>query len=247
VTAASPAPGAANDQELTAAVCDGGLRAEVTVPAGFDACMLTPELCQMTLMGCDVVINKSIDQAVASGIAAYPADDKEPYTITVPGQPPVHGEDGRFEWDPRFDPDADRIDRDAEQHAGERERDGKADTGDKDAVDFYNLSRYVVVETGDILGQLIAPTHGEDGLDVRGKLLPAKPGKEVKHTLDESIMLDGKGRYVAQQTGLLRVEGDRLSISPVLQVKQHVDFGTGNINFDGDVEVLKGVKDRFKV
>jgi len=223
-------------------VRDSGLRAEITVPPHFDASMLTPELCQMTLLGADVVVNQQAEQLIRDGIDRYDPSANEPHSIEIPAQRPQHGEDGWFDWDERFDPTV--------THQVDDSKDGpksaNSDTTDE-PVDYYNRSRYVMVETGDVLGRRVPPTYGEDGVDVRGKILPAKPGREVRHTLDDSILIDGKGQYVAQTTGLLRVEGERISISPVLEVNQDVDFGTGNIDFDGDVEITKGVRDCFRV
>jgi len=237
-----PQHAASPDQELTAQVCDGGLLARLTVPPRFDTDLLTPDLCQVTLMGVDVVVNKQAQECICAGIEAYDPKADKPHIIEIPAQRPVHGEDGRFVWEPEFDPDQDDpAQEDAAITADASKDDGQA------AVDYYNLSCYITVNTGDVLGQLIAPTHGEDGVDVRGKMLPAKPGREFKHNLDESILIDGKGQYIAQINGVLQRDGDKLWISPELQVPQDVDFGTGNIRFDGDVEILRGVKDCFKV
>jgi hypothetical protein len=141
--------------------------------------------------------------------------------------PARHGVDGYIEW--LVDP--------AES----------TDDHDGQPINFYNRSSYVMVEAGQVVGRIIAPILGEDGRDVLGRTLAARSGKAASLTLNETIMANREGQLLAQQAGVLVRTGDAARIDNVLDIPEFVDFSTGNISFDGNVCIHKGIRDLFVV
>ncbi|MBZ0170842.1 MAG: FapA family protein, partial [Phycisphaerales bacterium] len=120
------------------------------------------------------------------------------------------------------------------------------DGASDEAVDFRNQSAFVIVHRGDVIGTVTPETDGTDGVDVRGVVISAKKGRSLPITINDSLRLVGED-LVAQISGVLRVQLDKIIIEPVLGIKGDVDFETGNIDFPGGVDVSGGVKDHFVI
>ncbi len=118
---------------------------------------------------------------------------------------------------------------------------------DTDVVDYYNQVGYVRIMKGSHVATLHEPTLGEDGRDVTGRTTKAKPGRRNNVKIDPSLSLDGSGRVIAQIDGILEYQHGVLRVSRVFEVRDAIDFSTGNIDFDGTVIVRDGVRDRFEV
>ena len=151
----------------------------------------------------------------------------------VEGCAAVHGKAGYFEWSEKCDPDRQGV-------AEDDVPSGRAS--------FYERSSLIVVDEGEEIGKLHPATTGEDGKDVFGQSLSAKPGENAKMQAGKNVALQDDGMsFIAQCAGELKLEGQTLSIDPVLTIKSNVDFATGNINYSGDVVVRGDVKDLFEV
>ena len=104
-----------------------------------------------------------------------------------------------------------------------------------------------MVTDGQIVGHVHEPANGQDGIDIFGRTIAAKPGNPVSLKLDKSVALSGDGRLVAKSTGALRRSNAEIGIQELLEIPGDVDFSTGNIDFGGDVLIKGGVGDRFGV
>ena len=60
-------------------------------------------------------------------------------------------------------------------------------------------------------------------------------------------MLTAAGKFIAQTAGVLQFRANKITISQALVIDDYVDFSTGNIDFDGDVQVRRGVRDKFRI
>lgn len=91
-------------------------------------------------------------------------------------------------------------------------------------------------------GQVIAVYHkaiqGRDGMDLRGKPVLAKRGRDL-------VPLRGKGfersedgvTYTSLMDGKIDMSGEQIVILPVYEINGDVDLSIGNIDFRGDVIV----------
>ncbi len=216
--------------ELELQVSKDGMSAVLSIPPALDPQWLTRELCVATLEAESILLNADLLQRLDEAIGQHQADPAPGQKVLIQGTPPRNGANGSLEIALR------------PAHAPTDE--GEAEIV---GVDHYAKSTFVLVEPGQVIGQVTEPDSGDDGADVRGTVVPAKPGRPVNLALDDSILLDARGRLTAQVSGALEQIGHKLKINRILTVERFVDFETGHVNFDGDVEVMKGVRDCFEV
>jgi len=147
------------------------------------------------------------------------------------GQPAVNGEHTRFEpLVPHMPERHPHIDEDG-------------------MTDFRDLGDLVVVKVGTPLMRRHPPTSGTDGFDVQGTALRPKPGANkpfapgLKGAATDPHDAD---LLVATVTGQPVVVAQGVKVDPNM-VLPNVDLSTGNVKFDGAVNVKGDVKDGMKV
>ncbi|MEM9296329.1 MAG: FapA family protein, partial [Planctomycetota bacterium] len=226
------------------------LSAVVSAPAGIDATALAPDQLEMMVVGAGVELTQAVHDAVRKLAAQAHAriEAGHPpggFRATVArARAPRHGVDGRVEW---LAEPAGNDSEGCNPPEPENKESGESPGEYGGAVDFYAQSRYVTVEPGDVVGRVHPAEAGEDGRDVTGRTLAAKPPREATLSVDETLVVTASGDIVAQAEGVL-VRGDLVArVSKEIEVGRYVDFSTGNITFSGDVRIRKGVRDRFKV
>ncbi len=235
---------------LRVSIAPDRLTARLHVPAGFDRALLQPDLCAATLQQAGVEINDKVRRAIDRLVRDAQAPGLEIAHTVARAQPPVHGQDGRVEWRVDENPETDTPPPAPPEPNPNDDVDNNRDDNDNDddddgAVNHYDRSAFTIVKSGDTLGHIHLPTVGEDGRDVTGQTLQARQGQEAQLTFDETILLDAGSNLIAQTSGaLMRADGHAM-IEPQLEIPEYVDFSTGNINFNGDVVVQKGVRDCF--
>ncbi|MEM7754296.1 MAG: FapA family protein [Planctomycetota bacterium] len=199
------------------------------------------------------VVNECIDH---DGIARFMTRaprvrDEEVSEVVARGRAPESGIPGHFEFAAEIQRQFDEIERREHvlRHApplastGVSRKPGADDTD----IDFYEVSAFVIVRNGAMIGTVLEPTKGVDGIGVRGETLPAESGELAAIQLGEGLDVIGRSEVRAAIDGrLVRAVGE-IRVEEVLRVKDAVDFSTGNIDFPGDVLVNSGVKDRFRV
>ena len=116
-------------------------------------------------------------------------------------------------------------------------------------VDFYDLDIIASVSEGDELAELIKEDEGTPGMDVRGRLIkPAKVEKlSFKYGRDISVSEDGL-HLISNITGHAILDHEnKVKVSNIFTVAKDVDISTGDINYDGNVEVRGNVINGFKI
>ncbi|MFG0292416.1 MAG: DUF342 domain-containing protein [Phycisphaerales bacterium JB050] len=215
-------------------VAKDGSIADLLVPADADSQEVTFEWCMQMLHEASVVVNAAVTERLREVLAQFTGEE-EVRDWVAKGTPVEHGTDGYIDWAEGLEP-AERC-----------VRAGDESTGEPEAIDFYSCSAFTMVKVGQRLGRIVPPTDGVDGTDVRGQNVSARAGKPVKVKLDESIALDSDGVMTAQIDGVLSRSREKLAVRQYLEIPGYVDFSTGNVEFEGDVKVLKGVRDLFEV
>lgn len=212
--------------------------AELIVPPGINRQMITPELCESVLRDSGVEVTAQVRAAVKQVIASEQAAK----AVVARATPPKHGIDGYVEWINEPDESSTPGAKPAAAPVAPA-----PPSADPQKTSYYEHSAFVMVKPGQVVGRLHPPTPGEDGRDVTGKTLPAKPGKEFRLKFDESLACDAAGKLVAQEEGVLVRDPNNAGVRRVLEIPSYVDFSTGNIDFHGDVLVGKGVRDLFTI
>jgi uncharacterized protein (DUF342 family) len=117
---------------------------------------------------------------------------------------------------------------------------------DDHAVDYKNSMQVTLVNAGDILADVIPPTEGEDGMDVRGHTIKAKAGSKARFFLGEGLE-EKDSHLIATAAGTPSVQDDVVMIRRNYVLQSDVDLSTGNINFPGTVIIHGNVTDGFEV
>lgn len=220
------------DKPITVEMGAGYLSATLRISPAAEPREYGLDLCIWELQNAGVSITSAIKQRVKAFVehrAGNPDDDQP---LELQAQPPVNGEDGRIEWDPRCDPN--RVE--------------SQDEPAEEKVDFYTTHNFIDIEAGQVVARIVPPTEGEYGYDLRGEAIAPRPGQPAPLRFDpNAFTIDRNGECTATLAGVLRVTHRDVTVSPVLQIPKQVDFSTGNIEFNGDVTIGGGVCDCFIV
>lgn len=116
-------------------------------------------------------------------------------------------------------------------------------------VDMRQTHEFIVVEPGTPIMRRKAATQGRPGLDVLGHEIPAKVGRDLPYAKScEGVEPDPQDPNVLRAAirghPVLIPQG--VKVDPTLRLKQ-VNLNTGNVDFDGSVEVAGDVTSGFVV
>jgi hypothetical protein len=116
-------------------------------------------------------------------------------------------------------------------------------------VDLLDHTIIPTVKVGEVLAKKVFfATPGRDGRTVTGEKVKARKGKDIPLKAGEgAVLLDNGTRIVAAANGRPMIKNGMVVVVPLLLVPGNVDPGTGNIYFDGDVEIKGNVMDNMKV
>lgn len=116
-------------------------------------------------------------------------------------------------------------------------------------LDFREKGAYPMVESGQIVARLHAPTPGEGGIDIYGKTIPASGGNELHVHLGENVLLhDDKRTFESKAKGIMVMERGTLSVTDCLLVSGNVDLSSGNLKLEhGSVKIMGSVQAGFVV
>jgi uncharacterized protein len=131
--------------------------------------------------------------------------------------------------------------------ADTRDRAPKVD--ERGLIDYRELGDIPVVEADQALMRRHPPTPGVDGCDVRGRVLRAAAGLNegfAKPLLGAAVAADDANLLRALHTGQPVRSRNAVAVERVLRLKS-VDMASGNIHFDGTVEVTGDVGPGMKV
>ena len=134
-----------------------------------------------------------------------------------------------IEWAPGLDPD----------------REINVNTGRGPAhTDHYAGRHYLHVASGAVLGRLLPPP-GLKG-DALGEVFE-RMRSSLKARLDESVYCDPTGALTARRDGMLISAAGKYRVADLLLIGRDVDFSTGHIDAEGDVEIHGKVLSGFHV
>lgn len=119
-------------------------------------------------------------------------------------------------------------------------------TQGEEALDHRILSPFVFVSAGQVLGHVVPRVLGVLGTNVRGGSVQYRRDEAGATTLGRNVGLEGTS-IVARKDGRFVFASDVASVADVLKIPGDVDYGTGHVDFPGDVIVEGHVKIGFKV
>lgn len=124
---------------------------------------------------------------------------------------------------------------------------GQPENLENGRVDFKNLNLFVVVKEGELLAERIPQTPGIPGMDILGGVVAAKPGKTMMLPAGKNTKIVDEHKVVATIDGQVLVTGNKMSVTPTIEIKNDVDLSTGNIEFNGSVIVRGSVQAGFMI
>jgi len=153
--------------------------------------------------------------------------------VIAEGEEPVHGVDADLEFKVRL----------ASGSSFTMLQNGKVDFKKHDSITHVAKD------------QLIAVVHrakeGEKaGHSVMGDVIAARRGEDIELEVGSNVQVQDDGdtvSYISKIGGQLVMEGNRISVEPILTIQGDVGPKTGNVNFNGIVAVQGSVADGFNV
>jgi uncharacterized protein (DUF342 family) len=115
-------------------------------------------------------------------------------------------------------------------------------------VDFRDLKLIYAVAEGEVLARKIPATRGEPGMTITGRVVPAKPGKDIAFTAGRNTTISDDGMEVtAAIAGQPFLKGRSVFVEPVYAIKGDVDYSIGNVDFKGSVKIHGSVVSGFSI
>lgn len=218
-TASEPfslAIGEARDAQVTVELAPDQMTAWLDVIPPCGGAAVTAEQIRRALMEKQVtcgILDEAVNEALSEGEAHR--------QLVAQGRDAVHGEDGKLEC---------LIEMAKERHPHLDER---------GIADYRDLGGIVTVHQGERLMQKIPPTLGKAGENILGQVIPATPGKEAMFApqLKGAMVDPGDPAFlIAEIPGQPLVVNNGMSVEPTITLAT-VDLTTGNIDFEGTVDI----------
>lgn len=116
------------------------------------------------------------------------------------------------------------------------------------SVDFHHLGNIAVVEEGAELAALKPADRGRKGISVKGTPMPPKKVKVLHLRYGRNIRIsEDKCHLYADVPGYVTLVEDMVMLSDIYRVPANVDASTGDIEFNGTVEVAGNVNTGYNI
>jgi len=118
-------------------------------------------------------------------------------------------------------------------------------------IDYREIDLVKTVKNNQLIAVKYHPKEGIPGKNLKGETIPAPAGddKELK-ALNNVKTVTGKGKVLYYSTieGRVIMVGDSgIGVNQLFEITGNVDYHTGNIDFNGDVNIKGSVVSGFKV
>ncbi len=122
---------------------------------------------------------------------------------------------------------------------------------DDGRTNYYDMNLFTYIHKGDWLGEKNFAKTGANGMNIKGEVLPGKPGKDKilrfdQHSVD-AIEKSNKTLLIAKFDGALQMKEGKIGVVNHLVIDKNVGNETGNIDFDGYVTVNGTVENGFSI
>lgn len=239
-----------NENKVSVQTSSDKMESYLVLQQGMDPAEVTVEFVTAVVLSHAIQQSSTLPKRIQDAIGSYKTHDFSQVNpmraLIAEGRRPVDGDDESFELSPELQFVYEQTRRSVVERESEPEN--LEEDSDAEQLDFRERSAFMIVKSGQRVGVIRQATQGTDGIDVCGNNVPAKPGKASSTKIDSnSLERHEDGCIFAKVAGRLVFEGDKISVSPTLEIHGHVDFSTGNIDFPGSIVVSQGVRDGFVV
>jgi len=117
------------------------------------------------------------------------------------------------------------------------------------SVDYKETGFIQQVKEGAVVAELIPPKDGIEGLTVTGEVIKAKKYDPEHLPVGKNTAISEKNpnQLVASINGIVTLKHNRVDVDPVLVIDDDIDYSTGNIDYNGAVNIKGGIKAGFSV
>ncbi len=142
--------------------------------------------------------------------------------VVARGNPPIPGQPGRVEI----------LVKESEQVTID-------ETG---RADFRNVERYRTVEKGQTVARVIPGVPGKPGTNIYGEeVVPSSVDTPALKAGNNIEIIPGTHDYISQVHGIFSYKKDTIEVNPVLVIPGSVGIESGNVNYDGSVQVGQNI------
>jgi uncharacterized protein (DUF342 family) len=115
-------------------------------------------------------------------------------------------------------------------------------------VDYRKNANIQIVKKGSVLAKNGLSRKGTDGFDVLGNILKATDGEPKQLINGENVLMANNGtEFIAESDGQVSLHGNVINVFQHYFVNGDVDFGVGNIDFNGNVTIKGMILSGFEV
>jgi hypothetical protein len=134
-------------------------------------------------------------------------------------------------------------------------RERKPQVNERGIANYRDLGQLIVVRPGDPLMCRTPPTEGKKGWDITGQALMPQPGQDVQFApglqgveldTDAELDPDNNSLLLAAIAGQPKLVPNGVVVEPTIALSL-VDISTGNMSFDGTINIKGDVKDGMKI
>lgn len=114
------------------------------------------------------------------------------------------------------------------------------------SVDFHKLNSISHIKKGDILATLTPEKKGTPGANLLGTPIPPREGKKKKLSFGKNISYtEDRLSIISNVDGHVCLVDEQVFVSDTYEVPGDVDTGTGDIEYNGNIEVKGNVRSGF--
>lgn len=115
-------------------------------------------------------------------------------------------------------------------------------------VNLRQVQEFLAVEPDTPLVEKVPRTRGKAGMNVKGEKLNAEPGQDIPLSSDDGVKTDPKNENIilAAIKGHPLIGRTNVKVDKVLRLSA-VDMSSGNVEFDGSVDIAGNVESGFTV
>lgn len=124
--------------------------------------------------------------------------------------------------------------------------DYKPELSEDYSVNFHKIHSFIIVNKGELIGDVIPEIPGAEGKNLEGKVIPYPVQFINSLTIGENVLIKNN-RLFSAIDGNLKIVKNEISISPTIYVDSDVDYHTGDIDFNGDIFIRGSVRKDFTI
>lgn len=219
--------GERRDGEFTITIAKDKMSAWLTLTPAYGGTPVTFEQIRQSLKEKGIVSGLITSAEIEAVLKEGHATD---YLIAQ-GMPPVPGQDAQF-------------------HSLVPEmQERRPQINEHGIADYRNLGSLILVKQGDPLMRRTLPTEGKKGKNILGHILTPKPSQNTPFAADlkgATFDPDDCDLLVSSIIGQPLLIPNGVMVSPTITVPK-VDISTGNLSFDGTINILGDVMEGMKV